>query len=247
MLMFTNAHSCSPDELGAQAVDVVVVAAHRNEVGAVHAGGEHLLLLEVGRDEHVGLEAGGRGVGGDRVGEVAGRGAGHGLEPELARAGQRHRHDPVLERVGGVGGVVLDPHLAQAELLGEAVGPQQRRPAGGQRPRAAAPAPAGSRCSATANAARPGSGGEARPDRPSCAARRPPRAGRSTARRRTAPRAGRLSYIPCNEETLAAYEKTSAGVSGRRSRKPPYPHLPGLSLEPDGIGTFPLREVAGVS
>jgi hypothetical protein len=30
-------------------------------------------------------------------------------------------------------------------------------------------------------------------------------------------------------------------------RNLPYPHLPGLLLEPDGIGTFPLREVAGVS
>ena len=29
--------------------------------------------------------------------------------------------------------------------------------------------------------------------------------------------------------------------------KPPLPHLPGLSLEPDGIGTVPLREVAGAS
>ena len=58
-------------DLGAQPVDVVVVAAHSDEVGAVDAGREHLLLLEVGRDEHVGLEAGRGRVRGDRVGEVA--------------------------------------------------------------------------------------------------------------------------------------------------------------------------------
>ena len=40
-------------ELGAQPVDVVVVAADGDQVRAVDAGREHLLLLEVGRDEHV--------------------------------------------------------------------------------------------------------------------------------------------------------------------------------------------------
>ena len=44
-------------QLGAEAVDVVVVAAHRDEVGAVDAGREDLLLLEVGGDEDVGRQA----------------------------------------------------------------------------------------------------------------------------------------------------------------------------------------------
>src|SRR5579875_786455 len=41
-------------------------------------------------------------------------------------------------------------------------------------------------------------------------------------------------------------KKPPPGISGRRS-EPPYPHLPGLSLEPDGIGTVSLRSVAGAS
>ncbi len=121
-------------ELGAEAVDVVVVAPHRDEVAAVHAGGEHLLLLEIERDEHVRLHPGRRGMGRDRVGEVAGRGAGDGLEAELTGAGQRDRDDAILERMRGIGRVVLDPYLPQAELLGQPVGLQQRRPAGGQDP-----------------------------------------------------------------------------------------------------------------
>ena len=44
-------------ELGAEAVDVVVVAVDADQVGAVDAGGEQLLLLEVGGDEDVGVEA----------------------------------------------------------------------------------------------------------------------------------------------------------------------------------------------
>jgi hypothetical protein len=71
-------------QLGAQAVDVVVVAVDRDEVRAVDAGREDLLLLEVGRDEDVGLQAERGGVRGDRVGQVARRGAGDDLEAELA-------------------------------------------------------------------------------------------------------------------------------------------------------------------
>ena len=71
-------------------------------------------------------------MGGDRVGEVAGRGAGDHLEPELAGPGDGDRDDAVLEGVGRVGGVVLDPDLAQPQPLGEAVGADQRRAAGRQ-------------------------------------------------------------------------------------------------------------------
>ena len=149
-------------QLGAQPVDVVVVAAHLDQVRAVHPGGQDLLLLEVGRDEDVGLHAQRRAVGGDRVGQVAGRRAGQHLEAELAGAGAGDRDDAVLERVRRVGGVVLDPHLAQAEALGQAVGADQRRAARGQaraRARLGALAAAGSRRSARCSAARPGCGG----------------------------------------------------------------------------------------
>ena len=73
-----------------------------------------------------------RGVRGDRVGEVAGRRAGRDLEPELERLRQRHRRDAVLERVRRVHRVVLDPHLTEAELGGEAVGAHQRREPGAE-------------------------------------------------------------------------------------------------------------------
>ena len=112
MLMFTNAQLVLARQLRAEAVDVVVGAPDRDQVGAVDAGREELLFLEIGRDEHVGLEPSRGGVGGDRVGQIPGRGAGDRLKPELARTRERDRDDPVLERVRRVGGVVLDPHLA---------------------------------------------------------------------------------------------------------------------------------------
>ena len=129
----TNAHGRDSAELGAEPVDVVVAAAHADQLRAVDAGREQLLLLEVGGDEDVRLEPSGRGMRRDRVGQVAGRGAGDRLEAELARLGQRDGDHPVLERVGRVRGVVLDPDLAEPEPLGEPVGAQQRRQSGPQR------------------------------------------------------------------------------------------------------------------
>ena len=116
-----------PGELRAQAVDVVVVAVDGNDVAAVDRRGDDLALFEVGGDEHVRAQPGVRGVRGDRVGEVAGRSTGRDLEAELERLAQRDGDDPVLERVRRVAGVVLQPHLAEAELRREAVGPHERR------------------------------------------------------------------------------------------------------------------------
>jgi hypothetical protein len=84
-------------ELRAESVDVVVVAAHRNEVRAVYAGREDLLLLEVGRHEHVGLEPGSGCVRGDGVRQVPRGGAGDHVEVELLRLGDGHADDAVLE------------------------------------------------------------------------------------------------------------------------------------------------------
>ena len=81
-------------ELGAEPVDVVVVAADADQVGPVDAGREQLLLLEVGGDEDVGVEAGGGGVGGDGVGEVAGRGAGDGRRSRAPAPWRRRRRRP---------------------------------------------------------------------------------------------------------------------------------------------------------
>ena len=59
-------------ELGAEAVDVVVVAVDGDKRGAVDTGADDLAALEIAGDEDVGFEAGAGGVGGDAVGEVAG-------------------------------------------------------------------------------------------------------------------------------------------------------------------------------
>ena len=48
------------------------------------------------------------------------------LNPSCAGLGQGDRHHPVLERAGRVGGVVLDPQLAEPQLGGQPVGPHQR-------------------------------------------------------------------------------------------------------------------------
>ena len=149
-------------ELGAEPVDVVVVAVDRDQVGAVDAGREDLLLLEVGGHEHVGLEARGSGVGGDGVGEVAGGGAGDHLVAELLGLRDGDVDDAVLEGVRRVGGVVLDVDLADAEPLGEPLGPDQRREAGVERGLRAARRTAGSPRSARSRAVRPGSCAAAR-------------------------------------------------------------------------------------
>src|SRR5262249_49335278 len=87
-----------------------------------------LRRLELGRNENVGLQPALGGVRGHRVREVAGRGAGDRVEPKLARLRHRHRHDAVFERPCRVtDGVVLDPDLAAAELVGEIARADQRR------------------------------------------------------------------------------------------------------------------------
>ena len=207
-------------ELGAEPVDVVVVAPDADQVGAVDAGREQLLLLEVGGDEDVGVEAGGGGVRRDRVREVAGRGAGHGLEAELLGLRDRDGDHAVLERVRRVGGVVLDPELAQAEPLGEAVGADQRRQAGLERVAGRARRTAGSRRSARSRASpawilRRASAGRARRSRSG------PRAGRSSSRRRRRRRARSSPRTPCisaiRRHRAPLRKKTSACVCGRRS------------------------------
>jgi hypothetical protein len=55
------------------------------------------------------------------------------VKAELPRTSERDRDDTVLERVRWIGGVVLDPELVQAELLGQLIGAQERGPSCGQR------------------------------------------------------------------------------------------------------------------
>ena len=119
-------------QLGTEAVDVVVVPLDRDDRAAVDGGHGHLGRLEVVGDQDDRVHPGPGGVGRHRVGQVARRGAGGHLEAELAGLGERHRDHPVLEGARGVGGVVLDPQLAQPELGGQPVRPHQRGEAGAQ-------------------------------------------------------------------------------------------------------------------
>jgi hypothetical protein len=69
-------------------------------------------------------------VGGHRVRQIAGGGAGDGVEAELPRLGEGDRHHAILERPRGVAdGIVLDPHLATTQLIGEIPRSHQRREA----------------------------------------------------------------------------------------------------------------------
>ena len=157
----------------------------------------------------------------------------------------RHRDDPVLERVGRVGGVVLDPDLAQPEPLGEAVGADQRRQARLERIAGAARRTAGSRRSARSRASRPGSCRFASPGRgPS--GRRRPRAGPKHSRRRSAPRAGRSTRIPCISgsrvpsdlaPSVRCLERKNLRRCGAEVRSD-FPHIFQASTSPAGIGTF---------
>ena len=121
-----------PRQLGTESVDVVVIPVDGNDVAAVYRRRDDLALLEIGRNEHEGAQTGVGSVRGDSVREVAGGCARGDLEPELECLAQRDRSDPVLERVGGVGGVVLDPDLTEAQLGREPIGTDQRREPGAE-------------------------------------------------------------------------------------------------------------------
>ena len=173
-------------DLGAQAVHVVVVPLHRDDLRAVGLGREDLRALEVVGDEHVARHPGVRGVRGGGVREVAGGRAGERLEPERPRHRRRHRDDAILERVRGVDRVVLDPEVLQADRGGEPVGAAERREAGAQvHPVEAGPARQEHLVAPQRWRARP---------RPACGSRcrrsrrgrRRARAGRSTPRRSSA-------------------------------------------------------------
>ncbi len=117
-------------DLGAEAVDVVVGALDSHQVGAVNLRAQQLAFFQVRGHEDEGLHARPRGVGADRVGQVAGGGAGQGVVAELPRLGGGHGHDAVLERPCGVGAVVLKVEVLQAQVLGQVLGADQGCEAG---------------------------------------------------------------------------------------------------------------------
>ena len=119
-------------DLRAQAVHLVVAAGDAHQLRAIHLGAHNLCRLEIGGNEDPGLESVARGLGRDRVRQVAGRGARHGIESERARLRQRHRHHAILKaQRGQADRVVLQVEILRAQLLGQTRRLQQRRESGG--------------------------------------------------------------------------------------------------------------------
>ncbi len=120
-------------DLGAETVDVVVVAVDADETRTVDLGVEDFGWLEVGRNEDAGLEAEAGGLGGDGVGEVAGGGAADGLEAELLRVGQGDGDDAIFEAEGWeADGVVLDVEVGGADAFAEVLCADERGEAYGE-------------------------------------------------------------------------------------------------------------------
>ncbi len=107
-------------QLDGEARAVVVGAVDRIDAWPVDRGGGELLRLEVARNEDRGLHPLGCRPRCHGARQVAGRGAGERIEAELLRLASRDRNDPVLERMRRVGGVELEPELADPELRREA-------------------------------------------------------------------------------------------------------------------------------
>ncbi len=120
-------------DLGAEAVDVVVVSIDADEAGPVDLGVEDLGGLEVGWDEDGGLEAEASGLGGDGVGEVAGGGAADDIEAESLRVGEGDGDDSILEAEGWeADGIVFDIEVGGADALAEVLCADKRGEAYGE-------------------------------------------------------------------------------------------------------------------
>ena len=114
--------------LRAQPVHIVVVALDGDDLRVVDARAENLARLEIVRNEDVALQPEARGVRRHAVGEVAGRRAAEHLESELDGTRRRNRDDAILVRERRmVDGIVLEIQLADAQLLRETIGFDERR------------------------------------------------------------------------------------------------------------------------
>ena len=105
---------------------VVEIALHLQHARPVHQGLGHLPERDLSlRHEHGAREPRLRRVRGGRGARIAGRGADDGLGTLFDRFRDRERHAAILEGAGGVGSVVLQPHLAPG-LVGERIGADER-------------------------------------------------------------------------------------------------------------------------
>ena len=226
MLTLTNAQfSRSPRELGAEAVDVVVVAADLDEVRAVDAGREDLLLLEVGRDEDVGLASRARRAwAATALARLPVEAQASVVEAELAGARRRRRETTrsLNECVGLAASFLTHTSPRPSRSASRSARISGVQPAGRPtREDARAAGPAGRRqrqevgvAPDVLRAALDAAPQLARRRSVGACGRRRPRAGRSTARRRSAPRARTPSRI-LDTSAAGCHVKTSAvGLRG---------------------------------
>ena len=118
-------------DLGAKAIDVVVIAADADHVRAEDQRAEDFPLLEIVRDHDIAADARLRRMGGGAVGQIAGAGAADRVETELDGLADRDADDPFLVGIGRiVAGIVLDPKFRASQFRGQSIGPLERRKAG---------------------------------------------------------------------------------------------------------------------
>src|SRR5262245_47177456 len=114
-------------DLRAQTIDVVVVAAHADDVRPEDRGPEHFSELEIVGNEDIALQAQACRVRGDAVGQISSRRAAKHGEAQFDGPGCRHRHDAIL--VGQrrmVYPVFLNVELLQAEMSRQPIRANQR-------------------------------------------------------------------------------------------------------------------------
>ena len=104
-------------DLGAEAVDVVVVAVNAHDARAVDGGVENFRRLEIRRDEDAGIESLLGALRGDGVRQVSGGGAANRVEPESACRGQGRGYHAILEgERGEADGIILEIEIFNAKL-----------------------------------------------------------------------------------------------------------------------------------
>ena len=116
-------------ETRAQAIHLVVGAAHSDHGRAVRGGARDLALVGRRGNEDERAKPVARGGRGHRAREVSGRRARERIETELERAREGERHRTVLERQRGIARVVLQEQPIDADGVTQAVRTQERRPA----------------------------------------------------------------------------------------------------------------------
>ena len=115
-------------DLRAKAVDLIIGAFDADDLRAVNQRADDFALLQVCWNEDIACQAGGGGIGGHGVCEIARGGAGDDFEAEFAGAAESDGNHAVFEREGGVvDRVVFDIKFIHSEVLGESVGPDEWR------------------------------------------------------------------------------------------------------------------------